>query len=80
MNKPSKPKEGKITILVVEDSPTQIMNLEYLLSEQGYQLYTATNGKQALAIMMKKMPDIVISDIVMPEMNGYQLCQQIKSD
>jgi len=71
--------ENMIEILIVEDSPTQAEVLKYLLEQHGYTVLAATNGKQALAFLDNHEPALVISDIVMPEMDGYELCRQIKS-
>jgi two-component system, sensor histidine kinase and response regulator len=76
---PESAKNG-IEILIVEDSPTQLMQLQYLLEENGYQVTTAVNGRLALEVLSKLKPQIVISDILMPEMDGYALCHAIKSD
>jgi PAS domain S-box-containing protein len=73
------PKDTK-EILIVEDSPTQAEQLKYLLEQHGYTVLAANSGKQALALIDKHKPLLVISDIVMPEMDGYELCRQIKSD
>ena len=67
-------------ILIVEDSLTQAEQLKYLLEENGYLVMTAANGKQALASVQKRKPKAIISDIMMPEMDGYTLCRTIKSD
>lgn len=67
-------------ILIVEDSPTQARQLESSLRQLGYNISTASTGKEALAILKRQKPIIIISDILMPEMDGYQLCKQIKSD
>ena len=67
-------------ILVVEDSPTQAEQLRYLLERQHYSVAVAHNGQQALALMKRCKPELIISDIVMPEMSGYDLCRQIKAD
>lgn len=67
-------------ILVVEDSPTQAEQLQHILSEHGYQFSSARNGRQALAFLAQRAPRLVISDVVMPEMDGYQLCRHIKND
>jgi CheY-like chemotaxis protein len=69
-----------VEILVVEDSPTQAAQLQNLLEECGYVVRVATNGLRALASARSQKPDLVISDIVMPEMDGYQLCKEIKAD
>ena len=73
-------KESKcIEILIAEDSPTQAEQLRFLLEEHGYGVVTAGNGKEALMAAVAHKPTLVISDIVMPEMNGYELCKAIKS-
>ena len=68
------------TVLVVEDSPTQAESLRSLLAEDGYAVTVAANGAAALAAARRRAPAIVISDIVMPEMDGYALCKAIKAD
>jgi signal transduction histidine kinase/DNA-binding response OmpR family regulator len=71
---------GRLDILIVEDSPTQALQLQYILEQHGYQCSVAQNGSDAIAFMRQHRPTAVISDILMPEMDGYQLCQQIKGD
>lgn len=65
-------------ILVVEDSPTQALELQLLLEAAGCQVRVACNGVEALAMVAAKHPTLIISDIVMPEMDGYELCRQLK--
>jgi PAS domain S-box-containing protein len=67
-------------ILIVEDSPTQALQLQHILEQHGYRAAIATNGREALACVRQRKPLMVISDVLMPEMNGYQLCRQIKAD
>ena len=69
----------KKLILIVEDSLTQAENLKYILGSQGYQAEIASDGIQAMKWLENNKPDLVISDIIMPEMNGYELCKKIKS-
>ncbi|HHF7344075.1 TPA: response regulator [Legionella feeleii] len=69
-----------ITILIVEDSPTQYVTLSYLLEKQGYQYIVKTNGKEALQTVEQQKPDLIISDVFMPEMDGFELCKIIKDD
>ena len=69
-----------VKILIVEDSATQAERLQHVLEEHGYRLSAARNGREALAAIRANPPTLVISDIVMPEMDGYQLCRQIKQD
>jgi len=73
-------KENTIKILIVEDSPTQAENLKHILDEQGHQVIHAMNGKDAFAILKDQKPDLIISDIIMPEMDGFQLCRNIKAN
>ncbi len=72
--------EHDAVILVVEDSPTQALQLELLLGGKGYDVAISRNGREALAFLKKSGASIVISDVVMPEMDGYELSQQIKAD
>lgn len=67
-------------LLVVEDSPTQAAVIKGLLQNHNYQVTTVNDGKQALNAIKKGIPDLIISDILMPEMDGYELCKKIKSD
>jgi two-component system sensor histidine kinase/response regulator len=67
-------------ILIVEDSPTQVMELEYILEQSAYTVYIAHNGVEALELINQHKPEIVISDIVMPRMDGYELCKRIKEN
>ncbi|WP_426103404.1 hybrid sensor histidine kinase/response regulator [Massilia sp. TSP1-1-2] len=67
-------------ILIVEDSPTQAERLRRLIESQSYRVRVAANGRLALAMLRERRPRLVLSDIIMPEMNGYELCSAIKSD
>jgi len=70
----------KVEILIVEDSPTQAQKLQHILEQKGYPVTLAANGVLALAAARKDKPTLIISDVVMPEMDGYELCRQVKSD
>jgi phosphoserine phosphatase RsbU/P len=65
-------------ILVVDDTPANIQTLSAILKEKGYQLSVATNGKQALQVLEKLQPDLILLDVMMPEMDGFETCRQIK--
>jgi DNA-binding response OmpR family regulator len=67
-------------ILIVEDNRTQAEYLRFILKKTGYEVHLATNGYEALDIISSIRPDIVLTDIIMPEMDGYQLCKTIKGD
>lgn len=68
------------TILVVEDSLTQALRLQALLEENGYRTVLAQNGREGLECAVKEPPALILSDIVMPEMDGYELCRRIKEE
>ena len=66
-------------ILVVDDTPANIQTVAAILKGQGYQLSVATNGKQALEVLEKIQPDLILLDVMMPELDGFETCQRIKS-
>ncbi len=66
-------------ILIAEDSATQALNLQFLLEGAGYHVTVTRNGKAALAAARQHPPAMLITDIVMPEMDGYELCQTLKN-
>ncbi|CCQ64384.1 hybrid sensor histidine kinase/response regulator [Crocosphaera watsonii] len=67
-------------ILVVDDTPDNLRLLSAMLSEQGYKVRKALNGKTALNTICQVPPDLILLDINMPSMNGYEVCQQLKED
>lgn len=67
-------------ILIVEDSPLQVARLKLALESQGYATLQAGNGAEALERARREQPDAILSDILMPEMDGFQLCRAIRSD
>src|SRR5689334_21175170 len=71
---------GPLEILIAEDSATQAEQLRHLLEQHGYIVTAAANGRQALEAARQRKPTLIISDIVMPEMDGYALCKAVKSD
>lgn len=80
MNSFLNPRHGMNYVLIVEDSPVQAKRLRFLLEENGFEVGVSANGEQALESLVQKKPVIIISDIVMPGMNGYELCSRIKAD
>lgn len=68
------------TVLVVEDSVAQREMITELLRKSGLDVTVASDGEEALAAIQGKMPDLVVLDIVMPKMNGYEVCRRIKAD
>jgi CheY-like chemotaxis protein len=69
---------SKGKVLVVDDEQIVLTAFRIELQEAGYDVATATSGKEALALLIKGPFEIVYTDLIMPEMNGTQLCRQIK--
>ncbi|MFH1125477.1 MAG: response regulator [Pseudomonadota bacterium] len=72
--------KGIYDILIVEDSATQAKQLEIQLREQGFMVTVAANGREGIAEAKRSKPNLIISDIQMPEMNGYEMCRLIKQE
>jgi signal transduction histidine kinase len=72
--------ETGVDVLIAEDSPTQAQRLRYILEQHGYRVTAATNGRLALEAARRHKPALIISDVVMPEMTGYELCALLKAD
>ncbi len=80
MSVPTAQSNQPVEILIVEDSPTQAQRLQHILEQQGYHVTHAANGRLALDAAQRRKPALVISDVVMPEMDGYELCRRLKAD
>ena len=80
MNASDQSAKQPVEILIAEDSPTQAERLKHTLEGQGYHVTVTSNGRQALEAAKIRKPSLIISDIVMPEMDGYELCKKVKSD
>jgi two-component system alkaline phosphatase synthesis response regulator PhoP len=65
-------------ILLVDDSATTLMMEQMVLRGQPYQIVTAKNGREAVATAASERPDLILLDVVMPEMNGFEACRQIR--
>jgi CheY-like chemotaxis protein len=74
--------EGRTSplVLVVDDSNTNVVLLEAILNDKGYEIETALNAKEAFAIMEVKIPDLILLDLLMPKINGYDFLQQVKGN
>lgn len=71
---------SKLKILIAEDSKTQAEQLLFVLQSQGYKVSVAGNGRKALEMALEVQPSLIISDIIMPEMDGYELCREVKKN
>jgi DNA-binding response OmpR family regulator len=72
--------DAALQILIAEDSATQAQRLQHILEQHGYQVTAAANGRLALEAAQRSQPALIISDVVMPEMNGYELCRRVKAN
>lgn len=66
------------TILIVEDSPSELALMSHYLKESGYNVITATGAKEALDIVQLNNPDVIVTDVVMPGMSGFELCRFLR--
>src|SRR6266446_9972278 len=66
-------------ILIIDDAPANIQTLSTILKERGYNINIATNGRQALEVLERIRPDLILLDIMMPEMDGFETCCRIKA-
>ena len=80
MSTPSSDRLDDTMILIVEDSPTQALKLQHTLESRGYKVIVTNNGREAFGSLKMHVPTLVITDINMPEMDGYELCRRIKDD
>lgn len=72
--------QQQATIMVVDDTPANLKLLQDMLQAKGYRVLALPNGKMALTAAAKRVPDLILLDINMPEMNGLEVCERLKSD
>jgi PleD family two-component response regulator len=70
---------SKESILIVDDTPANLQLLAQMLSEQGYKVRMAQDGTMALMSIQSSPPDLILLDIMMPELNGYEVCSKLKA-
>ena len=66
------------TILIIEDDPALLRGLEDNFRQHGYEIRTATEGKLGLTLALENPPDLILLDIMLPQMNGYEVCRQLR--
>lgn len=67
-------------VLVVDDEPNILLSLEFLMTQAGYEVSTATDGEAALQAIEAGRPDVVLLDVNIPKRNGYQVCETIRAN
>ncbi|MCC7281124.1 MAG: response regulator [Acetobacteraceae bacterium] len=66
-------------ILIVDDEPNILLSLQFLMRKAGYAVRTAADGEQALAEIAREKPDVVLLDVMMPKLDGFTVCQRVKT-
>jgi DNA-binding response OmpR family regulator len=67
-------------ILIAEDEPSIVISLEFLLKEAGYEVAIARDGLQALSLAGALRPDLIVLDVMLPALNGFDVCRRIRGD
>jgi DNA-binding response OmpR family regulator len=68
----------KKTILIADDEPNIVISLEYMLQQSGYDVMVAHDGQEAVEAIARRVPDLLLLDIMMPRLSGYDVCQKIR--
>lgn len=77
---PTSPAAGGVTVLVVDDSPTETRIFINTLSQAGYLVETATDGEQGIEMARRLQPDVILMDVIMPTLNGFQATRVLHKD
>jgi len=72
--------QSALEIVIAEDSATQLQRLQLILERHAYRVTATTNGRLALEAAQRRRPALIVSDVVMPQMDGYELCRRVKED
>lgn len=67
-------------ILIVDDEPNLVLALELLMKKQGYEIETADDGEKAVEAVERFRPDLILLDVMMPKVDGYEVCQRIRAN
>ncbi len=80
MSNKSKDEKTETSILIVDDVPINLQVLVNILREKSYKISVATSGEKALEMVERFLPDLILLDVMMPEMDGFEVCQKLKED
>ncbi len=67
-------------ILIADDEPNILLSLEYLMKKEGYHVFIARDGAEALNLIRQECPDLLLLDVMMPHMNGYELAEYVRQE
>jgi DNA-binding response OmpR family regulator len=70
----------KKKVLAVDDEPNILMSIEFILEMEGYEVYTAHDGEEALEVAKRVRPDVILLDINMPRKDGYEVCRLLREE
>ncbi|MFN8310817.1 MAG: response regulator [Chitinophagales bacterium] len=68
----------KHKILIADDEPNILLSLEFLMKKMNYEVFIARNGSEAMEILKTEIPDLVVLDVMMPDLDGYEICKHIR--
>ena len=71
---------SKKTVLIADDEPNIVISLEYLLEQAGYRVVVAHDGQEALDAVVRERPDLVLLDVMLPRLSGFDVCQKIREE
>ena len=67
-------------ILIADDEPNILISLEFLMKREGFEVHLARDGLEALAVVQRERPRLVLLDVMMPRKTGFEVCQEVRSD
>ncbi len=67
-------------ILIVDDEPNILVSLEYLMKREGYEVHLARDGQEAIEVLRRERPRLVLLDVMMPKKSGFEVCQEVRAD
>ena len=70
----------KHKVLIADDEPNIVISLEYLMKRAGYEVFVARDGEQALDLLRRERPRLVLLDVMMPKKNGHEVCAELRAD
>lgn len=66
-------------VLIVDDAPNIVLSLEFLMKKEGYEVRSVSNGVEAMTAIAEKIPDLILLDVMMPQKDGYEVCQELRA-
>lgn len=67
-------------VLIVDDEPNIVLSVEFLMQREGHDVVTAGDGQEAIEILARSKPDLMILDVMMPRKNGFEVCAEVRAD